>query len=235
MSWTHLDPHVDTGSALHRMDSRVKLICWLLLTVCVLTTPTRHTPRHAVFTALLLLLTIAARLPLGYIARRVVPALGFAALAAAGPAFGGSPLLFLSASGRVFLCAWCAVLLTATTEFGPLLNAAHTFGLPPVIVSLTALTWRYVFVIVEEARRTAVGWRCRCSSPSRCAQIRGAAVLATALTFRVVKRAERVERALIARGFDGAIQWLPMPPLRATDVARGCGFALLVLLTEVAA
>jgi energy-coupling factor transporter transmembrane protein EcfT len=233
--WARLDPYVYGASVLHRTDSRVKLLCWLLATICVLTTPTQHIWRLAAYTVLLALLTSTARLPLGFVASRLTPALGFAAFAALGLAFQGAPMQFVSTTGRVFLCTWLAVLLTATTAFGALLGGARALGLPFTVVSLTALTWRYVFVIVGEACRTAVAWRCRCPSPNRAAQVRGAAHLTGALAIRAFRRAERVERGLIARGFDGTMRCLPMPPLTAVDIANGCCFAVLVLLAEVAA
>jgi cobalt/nickel transport system permease protein len=109
--------------------------------------------------------------------------------------------IFLALLTKSTLCLVCFVLVATTTRFTDLLIGLRTLRVPALLVSILALTYRYLFLLVEEAgrmqrarlsrsgvRRRGLGWWL------------GTTVIAQ-LFIRSSERAERVHAAMSARGF----------------------------------
>jgi cobalt/nickel transport system permease protein len=124
------------------------------------------------------------------------------------------------------------VLLTSA-PFHVTLQAAHALHVPGLLVQLTLLTYRYLFVLVAEFRRlrTALrvrGFRSRMNAHS----YRTVAHVAGALLVRSHERAERVGQAMRCRGFDGTFRSLvefrtTLADVRFFALMTGCMLGLL--------
>lgn len=124
------------------------------------------------------------------------------------------------------LISWTLVLL-ATTSVYTTFKAAGALHIPRLLVMLLLLTYRYVFLLVEEfgRLRTALrvrGFRNRADLHS----YRTIGQVAGTLLVRSHERSERVAHAMQARGFDGQFRTLDTFSTRPADVAF---FALVVL------
>jgi len=163
-----------------------------------------------------------------------VGALPFLALAAALPFAVDVPgLASADWSASIFLRGTAAVallaLLAETTEFSELIEALQKFRLPGVWVTALALAFRYLFLLVDEWRRTNEARVCRAP------QLRGIALAKVmagqlGLVFvRAWERGERVHGAMLARGFDGS--WpLSGAAQSSWAGALGCLFALVAFV-----
>jgi cobalt/nickel transport system permease protein len=101
------------------------------------------------------------------------------------------------------------LLLWATAPVEVTLKAAHALWIPGLIVQLTGLTYRYLFLLVEEMGRIRIalrvrGYRNRASLHS----YRTVGHVAGTLLVRGTERAERVGQAMRCRGFDGRFRSL---------------------------
>jgi len=119
---------------------------------------------------------------------------------------------------KFLLCSWAALLLLATTRFQDLLGGLSRLRVPRALITQLAVLYRYLWVLVDEAmhmRRAraardggrggpALGWRSR------------AGVLGV-LFLRSLDRAERIYRAMVARGFEGTFRSPPRSTGRAAD------------------
>jgi cobalt/nickel transport system permease protein len=211
-------------SVLRRFDPRWKLAALSMAIAAVV--PLSHPlPTLAAFAGALLL-TCLARLPLRWCWRRVQILLPLLAglvlflplvLHDDGPAWHlwnvRLSLYGLLAALRVALKALTilslALVLVGTTPLPDLFKAAHALRLPGFLVQLTALTYRYIFLVVEEfgRLRTALrvrGFRSRASLHS----YRVVGHVTGTLLVRSAERAERVGQALRCRGFDGRFRSL---------------------------
>jgi cobalt/nickel transport system permease protein len=167
-----LDAYHHRASLVHDLDGRVKLALAVLFIVSTALAPDGAWLAYALLTALVLGVVVASRLGVGFVQRRAAVALPFA-LAAVTVVFSvpGRPLLAARILGRqlaltdaglirfasILLKSWlsvqAAVVLTASTQFPALLQAMRSLRVPRVLVAIAGFTYRYMFVIGDEALR----------------------------------------------------------------------------------
>ncbi|OAN44884.1 cobalt ABC transporter permease [Chloroflexus islandicus] len=132
------------------------------------------------------------------------------------------------AAATVMAKSWLSVqamlTLIATTHFSELLTALAALRLPPVLILILGMAYRYLFILQEEALRML---RAR---DSRSASIPGQPAgrnlfwratitgrMVGTLFIRAYERSERIYAAMLARGYDGRPVTATQPPLRPTD------------------
>jgi cobalt/nickel transport system permease protein len=124
--------------------------------------------------------------------------LGFSMLALFRP---GGISLFVSLIVKSTLCLLTAILLSNTTPFSRLLAVLRNIGVPGIIITVLALMYRYLFVLIDEAERMH---RARTSRTFVAANVRwwhSAATVVSQLFVRSSERAERIYAAMLSRGW----------------------------------
>jgi cobalt/nickel transport system permease protein len=231
-----------------------------LFIISVALTPDGAWRAYGLLTGVALAVGVTSELGAAFVQRRAVVVLPLA-MAAVTVVFStpGQPLLAIPAFGweldvtdsglvrfaSILLKSWLsvqmAVVLTASTPFPDLLRAMRDLGLPKVIVAIAGFTYRYIFVIGDEAlrmmraraaRSSAIGSRGGRSTLWR-ARVTGAMV--GSLFLRSIERSERIYDAMVARGYDGEVRSLHPPVLRARDVVTGLAFLLVLMGIQVLA
>lgn len=222
MSGTHqgLDSLVgSTTSPLHRLDPRVKLTCLVVFVLAVVATPVRTTWAFATFTVLVLSVAALARLPLATLARRLAIEIPFLAFALAMPFLGAPPhseVLGVSVSNpgswgaanivvKALICGAAGVVLAWSTPVADLLTALERLRVPRILVVVTGFMVRYLDVVTGELRRMQIARTSRADDPRWLWQGRAVAATAGTLFVRSFERGERVQQAMVARGFDGRL------------------------------
>jgi cobalt/nickel transport system permease protein len=223
-----------TPSVLSRLDPRWKLASLLIAAAVV---ATLHTlPVAAAALAAALLLALLARLPPRWFLERLGAVALFLALftlplpwllANEGPGWTFGPLR-LSRHGvevALLLAAKAIALVTlllaaqATAPLEVTLKAAHALRIPGLLVQLSLLTYRYVFVLADELRRLRIALRVRgYRNRARRHSYRTAGHIAGTLLVRGSERAERVGQAMRCRGFDGQFRSLTAFATHPADV-----------------
>ena len=252
----------DAHSPARRLDARAKLILALGLLIGINLTPAQAWPAYLGYGLCLGLVILLARLSPRQVLARSLLALPFVLLAAAGAPFTreGTPLwsghlggwrLTLTDVGlwrvgallvRSWLSLGVAILLGLTTPFAELAQALGSLGVPQVLTATMLLMYRYLRVLVEEARRLL---RAREARSGELAPGRGGGRLTWrarvtgqmigTLFLRTYERSERIYQAMLARGFDGHIRTLRRPRFAYRDgLVLGAGLALMALLTGFA-
>ncbi len=204
-------------SPLARWDARYKLAGLFLLAFGI--AALQHPSPVAVAFLIALALTGFAKLP----ARRVAARVGLLLLAVLPFVL---LLPFVADRGlerAAVVAARCVAIgligfvLAATAPLPRTLAAARALGVPGMLVLVAQLAWRYVFVLLGEARRLRVALRSRAFVVrSNAHTSRTLGHVAGALLVRGGDRAERVAAAMRCRGFDGTPRGLT--PFRATAV-----------------
>jgi len=230
-----LDPFVPGTSPLHRLDPRTKVIGCSVYIAAILLVPSE--PNRALLGLSLLLLPAmaASRLPVGRLLARVAPAGGLIALASVGLLFEGSLDRFLAFSCKALDCTAAAVILTAATPYHHLLAALRWMRLPGVLVSVAGIAYRLVFVVLEEAARMAMAYRCRVPVASAWRRSKHTLRMAQSLIARSTARSQRLEYALLARGFDGTLHGLPLRPYANLEALATALAAVLLMGITLAA
>lgn len=217
-----LDKYSDGDGPLHRIDARWKAaaVAVMLLGVNILRAPPCWIPATA--GTLLLAALAVARVPVFHILKRGAAALPFALILgaflpftvegktlltiAAGPYYadvtGAGLRLYATLIVKAYLSLALVALLMAVTPFPKLLRALKWYRAPAFFLDLLAFTYRFIFILIEEAERLERGWACRYFGRRPVRQFLTLGPAIAALFIRSYERAERVWGAMLARGYD---------------------------------
>ena len=237
----------DTGSRVHRLDPRAKIIGLVAVTLVAVTTPLHAWPVFAACLGLLAVVAVVARVAPGDIWRRIRFILPLVLLAAIFLPFfrtGGAdyelgPLTvyeqgletFAAVTLKATIGTLSAVLLGATTTFPQVLRGLELMRAPRLLVLIAAFMYRYLFVIVEEFGRMRAALSSRAYRPTNALQAGALGRMATAMFLRTYSRGERVYHAMLARGYAGHMPQLhPLALHRADAVFVGLVLAALLPL-----
>jgi len=145
---------------------------------------------------------------------------------------------FLVFTVRVWFCVASLTLLVVSLGFDKLLKLLSSLKIPPVIVQLFSLTYRYFFVSVHEVQSFLIAKEARTyihRYTMNYQALKDFGAILAALFIRTYERSERVYLAMKSRGFtienDGK---LALPSFRWLDAifasAIIVSFALIMLL-----
>ena len=168
MEHSFLDRYSHLGSVIHNLDARTKILSFLGLIVVTVLTPPQYWPIFLAHFALMALVLILSRVPVGYVLTRSLIILPFVLLTAVFLPFlpgdrpaGGTSLgigtVTLTASGlqvfwnillKGFIGVFAIILLSATTPFPRILEALRKFKIPAIFTLLLGFIYRYLFVLV---------------------------------------------------------------------------------------
>lgn len=246
MGFHHLDEFADSAGPLTRVAPAARVLGTVLLAVGAALLPLGAWLQMLLLGALVLLLARMGRVPLKTLLLRSAPPLLFLALASAavlvlapgaviarlGPlaVTDQGALRVGSALGRGTPAILAGVLLISTTRFPELVAALRELRLPLVVTAALGLAYRFVYLLVDELaqlQRAAASRNARAGAVPRRNLIAG--LTASALG-RTLARSERVHRAMMARGFTGAL-----PALQRHELDRASWLELGGLTLVVAA
>jgi cobalt/nickel transport system permease protein len=211
-----LDLLAEADSAVHRLDSRAKVLAAVAFILAVVSMDRYSITALVPYFAYPAALVAAAALPAGLIVRRSLLVVPFAlAVGILNPLFdreivltigsvavSGGWLSFASIVLRAVLAAAAAIILVATTGFPAICGALERFGLPRAFVVQLLFLYRYLVLLGEETGRLVRARELRAFG--RPLGLAGFGTLAGHLLIRTWQRAERVYMAMLARGFTGA-------------------------------
>jgi len=223
---------------IHGIDPRAKVLFFLPLVVLINLTPIEWAPVFVGCAGLLTVLALLARVPLSYLAKRLLIVLPFVLVIIAflpfmsrgeiawSIEFRGLRLgvtreglaTALNVLVKAVLCVFALLLLVSTTRFDRLLRSLEKLWVPRAILLILSFLYRYLFILVDEVMHMKRARDARSVNPRRL-QVRAAAGMAGVLFLRTYERAERVYQAMVARGFDGEVRVLQPLRFRWHDVA----------------
>ncbi|MEU2547551.1 cobalt ECF transporter T component CbiQ [Streptomyces roseolus] len=225
-------------SPVHDLPPHTKLAAVLGFVLVVVTTPREAVWAFACYAALLAAVAALARVPAGFLLRRLaieVPFVAFAVLMPFVVPGEQTTVLGVSLSVPGLWGAWnilakgtlgvaASVLLAATTELRSLVLGLQRLGLPSPLVQIASFMIRYGDVITDEMRRMSIARRSRGFEASGVRHWGVLAKSAGALFIRSYERGERVHLAMISRGYTGT-----MPVLDAATTTRSAWARALAL------
>lgn len=202
----------------HRIDARAKAVTTIVFIVMVMSFSRYEISALMPFLFYPVVLIVLGHIPFGYIFRKILVAAPFAFMIGIfNPFFDREPVFIISpvaVSGgwlsfasimlRFALTVGAALALVACTGMYRLCAGLDQLGLPRIFVVQLLFLYRYLFVVADEGIRMVRGLELRSAGlPSLCLRVYGP--LVGHLFLRSLARAERVYRAMVARGFEGEI------------------------------
>jgi cobalt/nickel transport system permease protein len=122
---------------------------------------------------------------------------------------------------RVWFCVEVITLFILSTGFNAFLRILSSMRLPPILIQMFSLTYRYLFVSIHEIQKFLIAKEARTYVNRRTISLNAlknsGALLAT-IFIRTYDRSERVYMAMKARGFDiNNTNKSSIEPVRARD------------------
>ncbi len=203
----------------------------LLLAIATLTDRTRAV--CGVYFALLVVVTIAARLPVAATLLRAAAVLPFALTFALVSAIAGEPARAAMLIVRGYLSAFAALLLISTTPMPDLIAGLEWLHFPAFLLQVMQFLYRYLNVLMIEAGSMRQASLAR-GGRIRILQFRQAAGAAGVLFARAWARAQAIHRAMISRGFDGHMPAFARPRFGLADAGFAACAAVVIAGLRVA-
>ncbi|KFF94772.1 cobalt ECF transporter T component CbiQ [Streptomyces europaeiscabiei] len=206
-------------SPVHALPPHTKLAAVLAFVVVVVSTPREAMWAFGLYAVLLGVVAYVARVPAGFLLRRLLIEVPFVAFAVLMPFVAQGErveVLGMSLSVSGLWGAWnvlakgtlgvaASVLLASTTELRELLLGLQRLRLPPLLVQIASFMIRYGDVITDEMRRMRIARESRGFEASGVRHWGVLAKTAGALFIRSYERGERVHLAMISRGYAGTM------------------------------
>ena len=211
--------YVHGHSPVHLVAPECKLAAQLLLVLIVVATPREAFWAFGVYALMVMALVALARIPPGFVLKRMIIEVPFVLFAFLMPFLGGgerTQVFGLSLSIAGLWGAWnilakatlgiaISIVVAATTTMPEFVRGFERLHLPKVLVSTSSFMVRYFDVIADEMRRMKVARESRGYDPKWIWQAKAVAVSAGALFIRAYERGESVYLSMLSRGYDGAM------------------------------
>jgi cobalt/nickel transport system permease protein len=197
-----LDRYSRMDSPVHRIPAMIKFIGSIGLIIVIIAAPLVS---YSVFpgVAVILLTTLfLSRIPRMFVIQRLffleLFILGIALLSLFQP-HGG--IKFFTIILRSTLCILTVILLSNTTQFSEILVVLRRLYIPKIFITVLALLYRYLFVLIDETERMHRARVSRTFVNKKRQVWYTMATLIGQLFVRSTERAEKIYAAMIARGW----------------------------------
>jgi len=204
------------ASPVHRFDARLKLLLLIAFVISVALLRALSAPQLGACGLALLMAAWAAGLPIWRLLRAslfVLPFVGLFSLIVyvSGDTRRASLILVKS-----YLSALAVLVTVSSTPLPQLLLAARYFRLPALLVEVTQLIYRYIFVLSGEAQAMRTAFLARSGRPGRRALTASSGMIAV-LFSRSYEKAGVIHNAMSARGFSGRLRTAEFRSVTVTE------------------
>lgn len=196
-------------SVVHCVDAKRKVFLAIALVAAIVATPVGWWYGYIILAAIVLGIYALARLPTGYLIKRLAFVSPFLVLVAAGvplsQGFRGGFDLAAVILIRGLLCLVVMITLVASTPYVKLLGALERIRVPRILIWILAFMYRYAFVLADELDRMRRAKRARSFASNPWSELQMMGSFMGVLFVRAFERAERVYAAMCARGWNGEL------------------------------
>lgn len=245
MKHDFIDKYSSLNSLVHKLDPRVKIISSLAAIIIIVSEPMNSKPLHFIYYFILLFFTsLLSKLPAYYIIKRILVVMPFILMATLfypfSVLFTGSEesviinyrqtqILFATISifSKAFLSVLILVLLTSTEKFRRLLLAMRKLKMPVIVGKLSAILYRYIFVLSDEYLRTTRARQSRSPGKIKTGRLKIYGNQAAMIFLRSWERSQIIYKSMLSRGFTGEYPGIHKLDLRIIDII----FALIFIFS----
>ena len=202
MRHAYIDRYSRLSSPIHRIPLSAKLMVTLLILVGIVMVPISVSSFFICAAVFLVAVALLSRIPLFFLVKRLlfleIFVIGVALLSLLQP---DGFAVFTAVFSKSTLCLFTIVLFSSTTQFTLLLRSLRQWGTPDLMVTILALMYRYVFVMIDEMERMRRARSSRTFVQRRWMLWRSRSTIVAQLFIRSTERAERIYMAMCARGW----------------------------------
>ena len=238
--------YVHEHSFIHRLPPEAKVVAAVGLVASSAVTPREAIWAFAAYGVILGLLVAISRVPLRFLAVRLLALTPFVMFALLIPVIASGQTVTiggveLSVEGlwgawniliKALIGGTVSILLAATTEIPEIIRGLGVLRVPALFVSIATFMIRYLELVASELGRMRLAMTARGYDPRWITQTRPIAASAGSLFIRSYERGERVHAAMVARGFTGL---MPSLGRRTATGADWAGVGALIMVWVVIA
>lgn len=216
---------ITTNRLVENLDPRAKIVSFLAIILCIILTPITRYKDFELYFLLILSLTFFSGTTVGQVFKRASVLIPFILAMALfvpflkeGQVWGYLSVgywkfavtcegawMFLNVMVKSSLSILLFVLASSTTTFPDFLKGLDMLRAPRLLIMLTSFMYRYIFVLIEEARRLIRARAMRYFGLRYKEQFFVVGYMVGGLFIRTFERAERIYSAMVLRGFSGEI------------------------------
>jgi cobalt/nickel transport system permease protein len=209
----YLDRYGRAKSLCHRLPPRVKLLLSMAAVAVGMAIPPTHWPAHGTLLCVLFAALAVARIPFGFVAKRVAGflliALLFAISVPLSQGFRGGwevmTAILLRGTESFIASLW----LVNVIPFDQLLSSVRRSRAPAILLAILAFMYRFLFVLWDELDTMRTARHARTfDRGGPLFRWRNGVQMIGMLLIRALGRSERVYGAMCARGWDGKLRTL---------------------------
>ena len=234
---------------MHALEAHVKVAAMFVFVLAVVATPREAFWAFGIQAVLLGISVRAARIPIGFLVRRLLVLIPFVLFAVFLPFLGTgarTEVLGISLSLEGLWGAWtilakatlgvtASIVMAAATEVTDILSGLDRLRVPRLITAIAGFMIRYLDVVLGEMHRMRIAMMSRGYDPRWIWQGRALATSSGALFIRSYERGERVYQAMVARGYEGKMPVLSSEPTRPGSWFRALAFPVIAWTAAIAA
>lgn len=214
-----------TDSIMRSLDPRSKIIAFLSIILCMIMTPITRIKDFGLYFLLILAIISFSKITSWQILKRVFVLISFVFFIAMFvpflkegtvcwslkigpwelPVTDEGIRTFLNVIIKSGLSLLLLVVASLTTAFPDFLKGLEMLRMPKILVMLMSFMYRYIFVLLEEAKKLMRARSLRYFGYRYREQFRVIGYMVGVLFIRTFERAERVYGAMVVRGFGGEI------------------------------
>lgn len=240
---SYLDKYGDLDSPVHRIDAAIKILSAFLAIVIMVSEPPGKLYPFAVYALIILIIAVLSKVPGSYIAKRLIRVFPFIMIMAAfypltvngfrNPAslsFSDQHVLAgFSILLKASLSVSILILLASVEKFHALLGGLRKLKFPVILGVLSALMYRYIFILSDEVMRTNRARSSRTNGNLKGSKLKVLGNQLATVFIRSLERSRTVYASMISRGFTGEFPSMSEKTIKRGDVAIFCTFGFLLL------
>jgi cobalt/nickel transport system permease protein len=197
-----LDRYSRSEGPFQHISAAIKILVAMGIVLAVIAVPIRLSWLFIIIAAVLIALAMMSKIPKFFLLKRLLLlepfVFGIAILAFFQE---NGAIVFVSIVIRSTLSLLTILLLTNTTPFAEVLQVLRKYHFSPLFVTVLALMYRYLFVLIDEVERMQRARRSRLFQRNRLQLWRMLSTMIGQLFVRSSERAERIYAAMCARGW----------------------------------
>ncbi len=243
MKHSFIDKYSDLESPVHSLDPRVKLIAVFSAIIIIVSEPRGEIIPLVFYALLIFILVLLSRVPTGFILSRCLIVSPFILAAAAfypisimltenyqslqslRPEF----KVAVSVAVKALLSVVLLTVLVSSDKFHNLLLGMRRLKMPKLIGILSALMYRYIFILYDEALRTTRARDSRTPGKLRTGKLKTFGNQSALIFLRSWERSQTIHNSMLSRGFEGEFPGMRKLSVRRTDIFYSLFFIIIFL------
>ncbi|MBA4311354.1 MAG: cobalt ECF transporter T component CbiQ [Chlorobiaceae bacterium] len=197
-----IDRYSRQKSPIHNLSTSLKVVTAISALIVIVALPHKSWLVFSLLALLIIPVIVLSKLPIRFLLLRLIMlepfVLGVSILSLFKE---GGTIIFISIVIKSTLALLIMLLLSNTTPFEQILTLLKKIKIPPLMVTILALFYRYLFVLIDESEKMQRARMSRTFTNSKKHIWKSRIQMISELFIRSTERAERIYSAMRARGW----------------------------------